>query len=104
MRISGHDLKNIKAALAHCPIILESAISQASRKTTTPTQDNIWGEGVKIVTERKLNPKPLSLAQKEDVAEKYRSGMSMGAIARHYGCNHSTVGRILRRMDVEIRS
>jgi len=49
------------------------------------------------------NRKPLTLAEKEEVVEKYKSGMTMADIAKQHDCHYVTIGRILRRMGVEIR-
>jgi len=65
--------------------------------------ENIWGEGVKIVNKCTPSRKPFTQAEKEDFVEKYKSGMSMGEIARAHDCNHVTVGRILKRIGAEIR-
>ena len=106
MRILAHDLNKVKTALAHRSAILERIKSADGTETNKPkpAEENIWGEGVKIVKKCKPNRKPFTQAEKEDFVDKYQTGMSMGAIAREYGCNHVTVGRILRRMGVEIRT
>ena len=101
MQISGLNLNKVKAALAHRSDILERSLTGES-ETIKPIEENIWGEGVNIVKKCKPNRKPFTQAEKEDFVAKYESGMSMGVIAREHGCNHVTVGRILRRMGVEI--
>ena len=58
---------------------------------------------MKIVKKCKPNRKPFTQAEKEDFVARYEEGASMGEIARIYDCNHVTVGRILRRMGIEIR-
>ena len=83
--------------------MLESGISGDREAIPKTTKENFYGENVKIVTERKLNPKWLTDAEKNEVVEKYKAGMSMGAIAREYEIHHTTIGRILRRMGIEIR-
>jgi len=67
-------------------------------------EENIWGEGVKIVKECKPNRKPFTQTEKEDFVARYEAGASMGEIARFYKCHHTTVGSILRRMGAKIRS
>jgi len=49
------------------------------------------------------NRKPLTPAEKEDVVEKYKSGMTMADIAKQHDCHYVIIGRILRWMGVEIR-
>lgn len=103
MRISGLYLKNIHTALAHRIAILERNSGVAVEIDPPDKKENIWGEGVKVVTERKLKPKLLTPAQKDELAEKYVEGMSMCALAREYGCHNTTVSRILRQKGVDIR-
>ena len=104
MRILARDLNKVKTALALRSAILERGMVADLTETTKPTEENVWGEGVKIIKKCTSNRKPFTTSEKEDFAEKYQSGMSMGAIAREYNCNHVTVGRILRRMNVKIRN
>ena len=105
MRLSALDLKKVNTALVHRSAIFEHTKSTDKTETikSSSTEENIWGEGVKIVRKCTPNHRPFTQAEKDDFVEKYQAGMSMGAIAREYDCNHSTVGRILRRMGVEIR-
>ena len=103
MRISGLNLNNVTTALAHRSAILERSLTDQG-ETVKGNEENIWGQGVNVVTKCTPNRKPFTLKEKEDFVEKYNNGMSMGAIAREYNCNHVTVGRILRRMCVEIRT
>ena len=104
MRISAQDLKKVKAALSHRSAIFERINNSDETETTKPTEEeNIWGEDVKIIRQCKPNRKPFSQAEKEDFVAKYQAGASMGMIAREYGCHHTTVGSILRRMGAVIR-
>jgi len=105
LRILAHDLNKVKAALSHRSAILERIKSADETETIKPklAEENIWGEGVKIVRNCAPNRKPFTQAEKEEFVEKYQVGMSMGAIAREYGCSHVIVGRILRRMEVDVR-
>jgi len=103
LRVTAPDLNKVKAALVHRSAILDRANQTDETETAAYTETNIWGEGVKIIRKCKPNRKPFTLAEKEDFVKKYQAGMSMGAIAREYGCNHSTIWRILKRMGVEIR-
>ena len=102
LRISALDLNKLKVALAHRSAVLERSLTDEG-EIVKVAEENIWGEGVKIVKKCKKNRKPFTQAEKEDFVAKYEAGMSMGAIAREYDCNHVTVGRILRRMEVGIR-
>jgi len=103
LRISALDLNKVRVALAHRSAILERSLTNEG-ETVKPAEENIWGEGVKIVKKCTPNRKPFTQAEKEDFVDKYQAGMSMGAIAREYDCNHVTVGRILKRMGVAIRN
>ena len=102
LRISALDLNKLKVALTHRSAILERSLAGAE-EAVKPEDKIIWGEGVKIMNKCTPNRKPFTQAEKEDFVVKYNSGMSIGAIAREYDCNHSTVGRILRRMGANIR-
>ena len=99
-RILAHDLNKVKIALSHRSAILERAKQADETKTDKPAEENIWGDGVKIVRKCTPNRKPFTQAEKDDFVKKYKDGMSMGAIAREYDCNHVTISRILKRMGV----
>ena len=62
-----------------------------------------YGEEVKMVRQHKLNLRLLTLTEKDEVVEKYKTGMTQTAIADIYGCHPSTVGRLLKQRGVEIR-
>jgi len=105
-RISALDLGKVKAALSHRSAILERESRNKKAdgtKTIEPAKDNIWGEDVKVVNKRNLKPRLLTPAEKDDVADRYMAGASMGEIAREYRCHHTTIGSILRKKGVEIR-
>ena len=102
MRISAHNLNHTRTALKHRAVILENSLSQNDTEVKV-AEDNIWGEGVKIVKECRQNRKPFTQAEKEDFKKRYEAGASMGEIARLYKCHHTTVGSILRRMGAKIR-
>ena len=53
----------------------------------------------KITKEQKL----LTSAEKDELVIKYKTGMTMAAIADIYDCHYTTVGRILRRKSVDVR-
>ena len=62
-----------------------------------------YGEEVKMIRQHKLSLKLLSPAKKDEVVEKYKTGMTQAAIADRYGCHCSTVSRLLKQRGVEIR-
>ena len=103
LRISAHNLNPTRTAIKHRSEILSRSLSENENEVKVG-EENIWGEGVKIVKECKQNRKPFTQAEKEDFKMRYEAGASMGEIARAYDCNHVTVGRILRRMGVDIRT
>ena len=98
LRILALDLNKVKTALAQRSAIL-GRIGEANEIETTKLieEENIWGEGVKIIRKCTPNRKPFTSAEKADIAEKYKSGMTKTAIADFYGCHPSTVSRILGR-------
>lgn len=103
LRLLAPDLNPVKSAISHRLAIFGVDRNADETETTELGEENIWGEGVKIVQRCIPARKPFSPAEKDEFVEKYNAGMSMGAIARECGCNHVTVRRILRRMGVEIR-
>jgi len=102
LRISALNLKNIKTALSHRSEILSKSLTHESERVN-PEKENLWGEDVKVVSKRNLKPKWLTPEEKDDVAERYKAGASMGELAREYKCHHTTIGSILRKKGVEIR-
>ena len=54
-------------------------------------------------SKRKLNPKHLTEAVKDEAVIKYKSGIIMTASANTYGCHRTTVGDILRKKGVAMR-
>ena len=62
-----------------------------------------YGEDVKMIRQHKLNLRLLTPAEKDEVVEKYNTGMTQATIADIYGCHPSTVGRLLKQRGVEIR-
>ena len=70
---------------------------------TRPIRENLYGGSVKMISKHTLNNRLLSSAERDEVVEKYKSGMNMTAIAKEYGCHYTTVGRILRRRGITIR-
>jgi len=112
MRISAPDLKKVRAALSHKNAILkyyfqnkeEGKMDKANRDETMPAEENIWGEGVKVVTKCTLNRKPLTPDERDAFVTMYEAGATMSEIAKIYKCHYTTVGKILRQMGVEIRA
>jgi hypothetical protein len=62
----------------------------------TPKEDHPFGEDVKMVRQCRLRPKLLTPAEKEDVVAKYKSGMTMTAIANEYRCQFNHLNAIKR--------
>jgi hypothetical protein len=56
-----------------------------------------------MISHRKLKPKLLTPAEKDELVGKYESGMNMTTVSAWYGCHYTTVGRILRQRGVAIR-
>jgi len=78
MRILAHDLNKVKAALSHRYAIFECGFATNATETTKPAEDeNIWGEGMKIIQKCASNRKPFTPAEKDDFVAEYNSGMSM---------------------------
>ena len=92
----------MRAALAHRSAILNRSLTHESERVNSE-KENLWGEDVKVVSKRNLKPKWLTPDEKDDVAERYKAGTSMGELAREYRCHHTTIGSILRKKGVEIR-
>ena len=102
MRATGHNLKNILTAQAHCSAILEHSLTDEA-ENIKPDQVNLYGDDVRMVREHKLHLKLLTTAEKDEAVAKYESGMNMTTVADEYGCHYTTVGRILRERGVAIR-
>ena len=102
VRVTGHYLKNILTAQAHCYAILEHSLTDEA-ENIKPDQVNLYGDDVRMVREHKLNLKLLTPAEKDEAVTQYESGLTMTAVANLYGCHYTTVGRILRERGVEIR-
>ena len=98
VRISGLYLNPIQTALACRKALLENDL--LVEPTAKPP---LFGEDVKMISNRTLKPTLLTPAEKDEVASKYESGMTMTAIADVYGCHRTTVGDILRKKGVVIR-
>jgi len=103
MRISGRNLNRVKTAIAHRCAILGKSIGDDSPSVKLKNEENPFGEDVKMVSRHKLNLKLLTTAEKDEVATKYESGMTMTAISDECGCHYATVGRILKTKGVQIR-
>ncbi|MCL2254931.1 MAG: hypothetical protein FWC09_10865 [Lachnospiraceae bacterium] len=100
LRVSGRYLKKLKTALSHRSAILNDSL----REVRESVKENLYGNDVKIVRKNTRKLRFLTDAEKDGVAEKYQSGMTMMAIADLYGCHYTTVGCVLRVKGVEIRS
>ena len=95
VRISTLNSKNVKTALTQKKAILKRSIS-ADVNLVKAAKPNLYGDDVKMVSERTLRPRLLTSAEKDDSVDYYESGMSMVAIADLYGCHYTTIVRILR--------
>jgi hypothetical protein len=103
VRISTLDLNNVKTALSHRAAILKDSLRDGEAPVNAGTDESPFGEGVKMVRKITQKQRPLTPAEKDEVVTKYKVGMTMVAIADDYGCNYTTVGRLLRRRGVAIR-
>ena len=103
LRISGLDLNKVKTALKHRSAILKNAISDENI-TVNASKACPFGEDVTMV--RKITRKYtiFTASEKDEIVKKYENGMSMTAIAKFYGCFHTTVGNVLRGKGVAIRA
>jgi len=102
LRITGRNLNHIKVALAHHSTIIDNILMDDGQ-IVKPSYENLYGENIKIIRQHKLKLKLLTLEEKDEIVVKYESGMTMTDIAKQYGCHYTTVGRLLRMGEVEIR-
>ena len=102
VRLTGLDLNNIKAALAQRATLLKHSLG-GEAPIVKDEEPNPYGENVRIAKSLRQRQIILTPAEKDEVVVKYQSGMTMSAIARIYGCHHTTIGKILRKRGVEIR-
>jgi DNA-directed RNA polymerase specialized sigma24 family protein len=100
VRISApYSNNSIKTALADRHRLLESSLLTESAAVNFD-KPCFYEENSKIIRQRKLNLTQLTPVEKGEIAVKYKSGMTMSAIAEIYGCHYTTVGRILRRKGI----
>jgi hypothetical protein len=100
LRLSAPCSNNsIKTALSHRNAILKNIIGEKSDFVKSG-EVNLFGEDVKIVRKITQQQKYFTDVEKDDVVEKYESGMSMAAIAEHYSCYYRTVRKVLRQRGV----
>jgi len=92
---------SIKTALSHRNAILKNIIGDKSDFVKSG-EVNFFGDDVKMVRRITQEQKYFTDAEKDDVVEKYESGMSMAAIAEIYGCYYATVKKVLRQSGVTI--
>ena len=62
-----------------------------------------FGKNVKMIRSLTQRPVYLTANEKDEIATKYENGLTMSDLAREYGCHYTTVGRILRKKEVNIR-
>lgn len=104
LRISAPYLnKSLEKALGYRAKILANNPNGSNDLATSDKNESPFGEGVKMVRNHKLKCKLLTPAEQDEAVTKYESGMTMTAIADQYGCHYTTVGRLLRQREVEIR-
>ena len=101
MRITGLYLNPIQTALVCRKALLENDLLADTIESND--KPSIFGEDVKVVSSRILKPIMLTPAEKDEVVVKYKSGMTMTAIADIYGCHRTTVRNILMKRRVAIR-
>jgi len=104
MRISAPYVNNsIKSALAHRNAIFRDILKDSEILVKSKTDERPFGKDVRMVREITQKQKLLSPIEKDEIAPKYESGMTMTAIAELYGIHYTTVGRILRQRGIAIR-
>lgn len=103
LRISAPYLNNSleKAVACRSKILKKSLKDDDAGKSQK--DEHPFGEDVKMVRQHKLKCRLLTPTEQDEVVTKYKSGMTMTAIADEYGCHYTTVGRLLRARGVEIR-
>jgi len=104
VRITGRNLNHLQIALAHRAVILKDILRGEEAPVKEKTDAQPFGEDVNMINHRTFKPTLLTTAEKDEVVVKYESGMTMTAIANIYGCHYTTVGSILRKRGVEIRT
>ena len=102
MRISALDLNNIKKAAMYRPNILERSINHAEAPVNS-REEYPFGENVKMIHHITRRPKYFTSEEKDELILKYEKGTTMADLAKIYGCHNTTIGRILRKRNVEIR-
>jgi len=103
LHISTLDLNIVKLALSYKTKILERNIIKNPKPTPLVNTPYTLSENTRIVKKISQKQTRLTSLQKDEIATKYKEGMSVTAIAKIYGCHHTTVGRILRKKGVENR-
>lgn len=104
VRISAPYLNNsLEKAVAYRAKILKKSLKNSAASSKSQKEDQPFGEDVKMVRQHRLKCRLLTPTEQDEVVTKYKSGMTMTAIADEYGCHYTTVGRLLRARGVEIR-
>ena len=104
MRISAPYANNsLKLALKHRNAILKDILKDKGVVVKAKVDERPFGDDVRMIRQHKRQAKLLTPAEQDEVIAKYKSGMTMVAIADLYGCHYTTVGRLLRQRGVEIR-
>ena len=99
--ISTLDLNYVKKAVEQRSAIFERSTTGASIPLNS--ENKYHQEDVKTIQALTKRYKLLTPDEKDEMETKYKSGMTMTALANGYGCHHTTVGKILRSRNVKIR-
>lgn len=103
MQISAPYLNNfLEKAVAYRTKILKNSLKNSSAGKSYK-EEQPFGEDAKMVRQHKVKCRLLTPDEQDEVVAKYKSGMTMAAIADEYGCHYTTVGRLLRQKGIEIR-
>lgn len=83
--------------------LLKKSLKNSAAGSKSHKEEQPFGEEVKMVRRHKFKCRLLTPAEQDEVVAKYEGGMTMAAIADEYGCHYTTVGRLLRAREIEIR-
>ena len=80
-----------------------SCVNAGNVRCAGCAEQNLYGENVKMVRNIARKSKYLTPEEKDELVKKFENGATMTALAQLYGCHHTTIGRVLRKMGVTIR-
>jgi len=100
VRLSALYLNNAQTAVLH-----RQAISARNGAALHIESNEVcpFGKNVKMIRNLTQRPVYLTANEKDEIAIKYENGLTMSDLAREYGCHYTTVGRLLRKKEVNIR-